>query len=87
MGWTCVNNIKKIINKHRFKILNEKDDCWNDRCNCRDKTRCLLNGNCFSKNGKYEAIITNEDKDNVEKYTTVPQNWTEKQMIQPHLHF
>ena len=45
MSYSCMNNIKKIINKHNFKIPKENYDIQNDRCNCRDGATCHFNHN------------------------------------------
>ena len=55
MSYSCMKNIKKIINKYNFKIPNEKVDSQNDCCNCRGKPRSPLNGNCLINNVTYKA--------------------------------
>ena len=71
ISYSCMNNIKVIIQKHNKKTLNNnfnKDKNKTDNtptCNCRSKNSCPLNNKCLIKNVIYKATITsnNEIKD------------------------
>ena len=36
MSYSCINNIKSIMKENNQKIVNEKDNNQNDRCNRSD---------------------------------------------------
>ena len=55
MSYSCLPNIKNIINSNNRKILKEKKSSTKD-CNCRDKTKCPFDGYCLQK-GIYKATI------------------------------
>ena len=53
-----MNNIKTTIQIHNRKYLkanNHEDD--KKLCNCRIKTKCLLNNNCLIENVIYKVTI------------------------------
>jgi len=65
ISYSCMNNIKVIIQKHNKKTLNnilKKDEKnkTNDTptCNCRSKRSCPLNNKCLIKNVIYKATVT-----------------------------
>ena len=45
LSYSCMPNIKNIINSHNYKILKSNDT--KKTCNCRDKMSCLFNGECL----------------------------------------
>ena len=65
ISYSCMDNIKKIIQKHNRKysktINNEENKTL---CNCRTKTKCPLNNKCLVENVIYKATIksANETK-------------------------
>ena len=52
--------MKKIISRNNLKILKEKDNNQNARCNCRVRERSPLKGNCLMDNVKYKDTIKNK---------------------------
>ena len=45
-------------------------------CNCRERVRCPLNGNCFINNIKYKATIKEVDNNNETIYVGLTKlNW------------
>ena len=47
-------NISSIIKSHNKKTLsNDESKLSKSSCNCRDKSSCPLNGNCFQQNVVY----------------------------------
>ena len=53
-SYSCMQNIKSIINNHDIKDLNNSAES----CNCRNKNNCPLDGKCLTRNIIYEAQIT-----------------------------
>ena len=62
-----MGNMKSIINSHNNticrKVKDEQNQAIMKDCNCRDKTKCPLQGNCLSKNIIYKAIVETEGGD------------------------
>ena len=68
ISYSCMNNIKVIIQKHNKKtlnsILNKEKNKANDTptCNCRSKNSCPLNNKCLIENVIYKAtVISNKE--------------------------
>lgn len=65
ISYSCMSNMKSIIQSHNRKVLKEFDSKHGDNnkedskgCNCRDKTTCPLEGKCGIKNVIYKAEVT-----------------------------
>ena len=65
LSYSCMSNIKVIIQKHNKKTLNKTNKTEeqnvttnNPSCNCRSKNSCPLDNNCLIKNVIYKATIT-----------------------------
>ena len=57
VSYSCMPNMKQIINSHNKKILNTPNQNQNEKtCNC-EKEPCPLNGNCLVKNIIYRADV------------------------------
>ena len=56
LSYSCMPNIKSIINSHNHKILRSNDT--DKTSNCRDKITCPFNGECLDK-GVYKATVLN----------------------------
>ena len=52
-----MQNIKSIINNHNMKVLNNAVEI-EERCNCKNKNSCPLDGKCLTPKIIYEAQIT-----------------------------
>ena len=57
VGYSCMQNIKFVINNHNIKVLNNTVEN-EESCNCRNKNICPLDGKCLTPNIIYEAQIT-----------------------------
>ena len=62
--YSCLLNIKSIINAHNQKVLNERNNEPPKLCNCKKNAVCPFNRKCLPK-GVYKAPITkgNETKE------------------------
>ena len=59
VSYSCIKNIKSIINCYNNKVLHQNWPCQNkQKCNCIRKELCPLNGNWPAVNIVYEATIT-----------------------------
>ena len=54
-SYSCLPNMKNIINSHNRKILKKKN-LLAKYCNCRERSKCPFNGECLNK-GIYKATI------------------------------
>ena len=62
VSYSCMPNIKKIIQSHNSKVLNQKEP-EAKTCNCRKKEKCPMKGNCLASCLVYKAeVSTNRDK-------------------------
>ena len=79
MSYSCMQNIKAIINNHNINILHQNKEIKN-KCNCRSKY-CSLGGKRLSPNTVYQGKITSNQLNYKDKvYFGV----TEKLILQPH---
>ena len=62
MCYGCTRNIQQIIKAHNAKIINGKNiiDPNRKTCNCRQPTKCPLDGNCLSSCIIYKATVSLE---------------------------
>ena len=51
--------MKSVIQKHNSKVLKSHTNDMN-KCNCRDKLNCPLNGNCLQKCIVYRATVESD---------------------------
>ena len=62
VSYSCMPNIKKIIQGHNLKLLNRKEPP-SKTCNCRRKEECPMEGNCLASCLVYKAEVkTSDDK-------------------------
>lgn len=60
ISYSCMPNMKAIINQHNNNILNK--DINNDmpNCNCRNKNECPIKDNCQTETVVYKATIKSQ---------------------------
>ena len=58
VSYSCMCNMKSIINTHNKNVLNANIQPNKRRCNCPRETTCLLKGDCLSENTLYAATIS-----------------------------
>ena len=62
VSYSCMPNVKSIINAHNKKILTPTSDEIDQRtCNCNRKNECPLNQNCLQSSVVYEATISSDE--------------------------
>ena len=65
LSYCCMSNMANIIERHNSKTQRKSrdtnDKTSDDKCNCRVKPDCPLNGECKSNNIVYGATATAED--------------------------
>ena len=58
LSYSCMPNIKSIISKHNKALLSKQETPKTAQsCNCRDKKKCPMNGNCLERAIVYKATI------------------------------
>ena len=57
LAYSCMPNIKRIIQSHNRKVLNADKTEDSPSCNCRKKDQCPLNGSCTISNVIYKAVV------------------------------
>ena len=67
ISYSCLPNIENIIKSHNRSIVTQKQDEPQNRCSCRIKSACPLNGNCLAKEIVYEATLETSQREY--KYT------------------
>ena len=65
LSYSCMPNIKRIIHAHNWKILNSTKEKQEQKCNCRKKKECPVQGKCQVANVIYRASLRN---DGITKY-------------------
>ena len=60
ISYSCMTNMKTIINSHNRKILSDVSTQNSRLCNCPQKKDCPLNGFCLTENTLYLATISSD---------------------------
>ena len=78
VSYSCMDNIKSLINKHNHQILKQKtnqtpieNDC---SCNCRKKNECPIPGKCFTNNVIYKGEVTTTANQTTKQYIGMTSN-------------
>ena len=58
VSYSCMNNLKSLINGHNKFILNEDKDQRTKKCNCVNKNECPLGNECQTSNIVYKAELS-----------------------------
>ena len=62
VSYSCMPNMKSIINAHNMKILKPAAEVnYQRKCNCKKKDECPLNQNCLQSCLVYEATISSNE--------------------------
>ncbi len=61
VSYSCMPNMLSAIKAHNQKILKGKEEEKDKPCNCRNKDKCPLRGNCQETNVVYKAEIEEEN--------------------------
>ena len=61
VSYSCMPNLKSIINTHNKAILHPKSTNEARTCNCTNKQECPLNQNCLVNNILYKASLTSNN--------------------------
>jgi len=69
VSYSCMMNIKGIIDGHNARLL-KKANINNDKktCNCRNTSKCPLDGRCLTESLIYQATVTHRNGKNPETY-------------------
>jgi hypothetical protein len=69
ISYSCMPNIKQLINKHNQRLLNSRTNTSQERtCNCRNRDLCPLQGSCLTSGIIYQASVTRLDNNRKETY-------------------
>ena len=63
-----MSNLEKELSYHNYKLLqnsNKTTEENNKFCNCKSKTNCPVNGECFTKGVIYIATVMHNNKENI----------------------
>ena len=61
VSYSCMPNMLSAIKAHNQKILKGKEEEKDKPCNCRNKDKCPLRGNCQETNVVYKAEVEEEN--------------------------
>ena len=63
VSYSCMPNMASIIKSHNKKVIEQNAaKTTKEMCNCREKTKCPLNGLCQTKGIVYNAKVTVNDR-------------------------
>ena len=75
LSYSCMPNLKQIINNHNKSILNKQDNKNKEQlCNCRDKSKCPLDGDCLQEGLVYQATVTQGNTRQQDTYVGITEN-------------
>ena len=60
VSYSCMPNVKKIVNGHNKKVLAEDNTAERNKCNCPRNSTCPLNGACLSENTLYAGKLSSD---------------------------
>ena len=69
VSYSCTKNMASIMAAHNRRILKPNDVMFG--CNCRDRSKCPLDGKCLTPQIVYKAVVTNEVNDEKKVYIGV----------------
>ena len=69
VSYSCTKNMASIMAAHNRRILKPNDVTFG--CNCRDRSKCPLDGKCLTPQIVYKAVVTNEVNDEKKVYIGV----------------
>ena len=61
VSYSCMGNMKSLINRHNARILQAKAPTEAKGCNCRKNSTCPLNGACLTESLVYKATVLAEN--------------------------
>ena len=71
--YSCMPSFQSNVKSHNNKILGKKSSD-EKRCNCRDKEKCPLQGNCLIDSVIYRGNITTSNKNDENNYIGLTEN-------------
>ena len=57
LSYSCMKNVKSIIQSHNAKIRNQEEKATAKKCTCRNKAKCPLQNDCNQKDVIYHATV------------------------------
>jgi hypothetical protein len=67
ISYSCMPNLKSIINSHNHSILHNQKKTEERTCNCINKSTCIMKNQCLSKNVVYQATVSSNKPDYIDK--------------------
>ena len=77
--YCTLNNMKEKIGVHNAKVLNNDTANKSATCNCRDKTKCPLPGECNQTNVVYQVEIHGDNK--IMRYIGSTENFKDRYWV------
>ena len=76
LSYSCMPNVQSIISSHNKSVLKEDNSNTNseNKCNCRAKDSCPLQGECLTKAVVYQATVKNEITNESQTYVGLTEN-------------
>ena len=75
ISYICMSNIRQRIDNHNKAISSRKDQTSEpNKCNCRQKSECPMNGHCLKESIVYQATVTTQDERPDETYIGLTEN-------------
>ena len=71
ISYSCMPNMKNIINSRNRKLLNNANKNNNDEektCNCRNKNECPMNNKCLTESIVYKATVSTDEGNDKKVY-------------------
>ena len=69
VSYSTMQNFERLIRSHNHKILNpQEQDIDDQKCNCRRKELCPLQGNCLIKQVIYRGEVVNSSNEDTNNY-------------------
>ena len=62
LSYRCTPSMSTVISARNAKLLAPPQNTAEKMCNCRDKTKCPLEGKCLLKSVVYKATVKQENK-------------------------
>lgn len=74
VSYSCMGNIKNIIDGHNKAIISKTESPVQAGCNCRKKEECPMKGQCQARNIIYQATVKTDNSNSDETYIGLTEN-------------
>ena len=81
LSYSCMPNLKSLINSHNQNVLKDQPQSSPETCNCLEKEDCPMNGLCLKESLLYYTTITCDKGNYVKLYKGICETSFKKRYV------